>query len=328
MNDRPGDERKRGNAGRGGAQNRWSIAGWLEWPVISVVTVNFNAGPLLTRSVRAALASTEPAEVIVVDNGSTDGSVEALRGELGGDPRVRILDQGRNTGFAAACNAGMRVARGELVLLLNPDCLVRTDTLATVRAALEAAPEAGMAGCLLLNEDGSEQEGCRRRVPTPGRAFMRAFGLSRLRRRAGAMGSDFVLSDQPLPSAPVEVDAISGAFMMVRRSALDAVGPLDEAYFMHCEDLDWCMRFRQSGLRVLFVPTASAVHHKGTSSRGRPVRVLWHMHRGMVRYYRKFFRREYPGPFMWLVVAGVALRFAVLASIALARNAGRRILVR
>ena len=217
--------------------------------MISVVTVNFNAGPLLARSVRAALASTEPVEVIVVDNGSTDGSVEALRGALGGDPRVRILSQGRNTGFAAACNTGMRESRGELVLLLNPDCIVGADTLATVRAALNAAPEAGMAGCLLLNEDGTEQEGCRRSVPTPGRAFVRAFGLARLRRRAGAMGGDFVLSDQPLPAAPVEVDAISGAFMMVRREALDAVGPLDEAYFMHCEDLDWCMRFRQSGRR-------------------------------------------------------------------------------
>jgi len=294
--------------------------------VISVVTVNFNAGPLLARSVGAALFSTEPVEVVVVDNGSTDGSVEALRAELGADPRLRILEQRRNTGFAAACNAGMRESRGELVLLLNPDCLVRPDTLANVRAALDADPQAGMAGCLLLNEDGSEQEGCRRSVPTPGRAFLRAFGLSRLRRRAGAAGGDFVLSDQPLPVAPVEVDAISGAFMMVRSSAIEAVGPLDEAYFMHCEDLDWCMRFRQSGRRVLFVPDASAVHHKGTSSRGRPVRVLWHMHRGMVRYYRKFFRRQYPGPFMWLVVAGVAVRFSALASLALARHARQRLL--
>jgi GT2 family glycosyltransferase len=296
--------------------------------VISVVTVNFNAGPLLARSVRAALQSRAPLEVVVVDNGSTDGSLAALRAELGTDPRLRILEQGRNTGFAAACNAGLREAGGEVALLLNPDCLVEEDTLATVRAALEADPKAGLAGCLLLNEDGTEQEGCRRSVPTPGRAFARAFGLARLRRRAGAAGGDFVLSDQPLPAGPVDVDAISGAFMMVRRAALTAVGPLDEAYFMHCEDLDWCMRFRQAGWRVLFVPTASALHYKGTSSRGRPVRVLWHMHRGMVRFYRKFFRRQYPGPFMWLVVAGVAVRFSALAAIALARNARRRLLPR
>jgi GT2 family glycosyltransferase len=238
---------------------------------------------------------------------------------------VRILEQGGNTGFAAACNAGMRQARGEHLLLLNPDCVVEPETLGTVRAALDADPGAGMAGCLLRNEDGTEQEGCRRSVPTPGRAFARAFGVSRLRRRAGAAGGDFVLSDQPLPTSPVPVDAISGAFMMVRRAALEAVGPLDEEYFMHCEDLDWCMRFRQAGLRVLFVPDATAVHHKGTSSRARPVRVLWHMHRGMVRYYRKFFRGAYPAPFLWLVVAGVAVRFSALASIAVARHAGRRL---
>jgi GT2 family glycosyltransferase len=294
--------------------------------VIGVVIVNFNAGALLVRSVRAVLEGSEPVEVVVVDNGSTDGSLAALRAELGGDARLRTLEQGRNSGFAAACNAGLRQVAGELVLLLNPDCVVRPDALAVVKAALEADPGAGMAGCLLLNEDGSEQEGCRRSVPTPGRAFVRAFGLARLRRRAGAEGGDFVLSDQPLPAGPVEVDAISGAFMMARRADADAVGPLDEAYFLHCEDLDWCMRFRRSGRRVLFVPGATAVHHKGTSSRGRPVRVLWHMHRGMVRYYRKFFRREYPGPLMWLVVAGVAVRFSALASLALARNAQRRLL--
>jgi GT2 family glycosyltransferase len=88
------------------------------------------------------------------------------------------------------------------------------------------------------------------------------------------------------------------------------------------------MRFRQAGQAVLFVPGARAVHFKGACSRGRPVRVLWHMHRGMVRFYRKFFRREYPGPLMWLVVAGVALRFSALAPLALARHARGRLLPR
>ena len=293
-----------------------------------MVTVNFNAGALLTEAVRAALASTEPVEVIVVDNASTDGSLRLLREALGSDPRLHIVEAGANLGFARGSNRGLALAGGEWLLLLNPDCVVGPETIGRVRAALAADPGAGMAGGLLLNEDGSEQAGCRRSVPTPGRAFARAFGLSRLRRRAGAAGGDFVLSDQPLPAGPVEVDAISGAFTMVRRAAADAVGLLDEAYFLHCEDLDWCMRFRQAGWRVLFVPGAAAVHHKGTSSRGRPVRVLWHMHRGMVRFYRKFFRREYPGPFMWLVVAGVAVRFSALASLAVARNARRRLLPR
>ena len=296
--------------------------------MIGAVVVNFNAGPLLAESVRAALASTEPVEVVVVDNGSTDGSLAQLRSATGGDPRVRILEMGANLGFARASNAGLRELEGDHLLLLNPDCIVTPGALPAARAALDASPGAGMAGGLLLNEDGTEQEGCRRSVPRPGRAFLRAFGISRLLRRVGRGGGDFVLSGQPLPTHPVEVDAVSGAFMMVKRGALERVGPLDEGYFLHCEDLDWCMRFRQAGLAVLFVPSAVAVHHKGTSSRARPVRVLWHMHRGMLRYYGKFFRDEYPGPLMWLVAAGVALRFSALASLAAARNARRRLLER
>jgi hypothetical protein len=126
----------------------------------------------------------------------------------------------------------------------------------------------------------------------------------------------------------VAVDAISGAFMLVRRRALATVGPLDEGYFLHCEDLDWCERFRRAGYVVLFVPDVTVVHHKGTSSRGRPMRVLWHMHRGMVRYYGKFLRDSYPRPLSWLVVAGVWLRFAALAAVALVRQGVGRALGR
>jgi GT2 family glycosyltransferase len=289
--------------------------------VVSVVIVNFNAGDDLLASVESALASTVEVEVIVVDNASTDGSLAALAKRFEGHPGVRIVRNDANLGFARASNAGIALARGEHVLLLNPDCRVPPGTLAAVREALDARPDAGMAGCLVQNPDGSEQAGCRRRLPTPGRAFVRAFGLSRFNIGGSERFPDFVLAGQPLPDGPTEVEAISGAFMMVRRGALDRVGLLDEGYFLHCEDLDWCQRFRQAGFAILFVPGATAVHDKGRSSRDRPVRVLWHMHRGMVRFYRKFFGDQYPLPFMWLVFLGVWLRFAALASWALFRRA-------
>ena len=116
------------------------------------------------------------------------------------------------------------------------------------------------------------------------------------------------------------MEAISGAFMLVRRGALEAIGALDEGYFLHCEDLDWCMRFREAGQQVLFVPDVAVVHHKGACSKDRPLRVLWHMHRGMIRFYGKFFRDRYPLPMMWLVYAGVWLRFAGQALRTLARR--------
>jgi GT2 family glycosyltransferase len=285
---------------------------------VSVVVVNFNAGQDLMQCVSAAIASTVPVEVLVVDNASTDGSLERVAERFTDDPRVRIQRNDRNFGFAEASNAGIAVAKGAHILLLNPDCSVEPETIDVVRRALDEAPDAGMAGCLIRNPDGSEQAGCRRLVPTPGRAFLRAFGLTRL------FGRDFVLAGEPLPDRPVEVEAISGAFMMVKRQTLAKVGLLDEGYFLHCEDLDWCQRYRSAGFKILFVPGAVAVHVKGRSSRDRPVLVLWHMHRGMVRFYRKFFRDRYPLPLYWLVVLGVWLRFGFLASWAVVRRAGPR----
>jgi GT2 family glycosyltransferase len=274
------------------------------------------------------LASTAPVEIVVVDNGSTDDGVAELQSSLGRDEtRVRILENGANLGFARATNRGLLEAQGSWLLLLNPDCAVEPVTIERMRAVLEALPDAGMAGCLVLDPDGTEQAGCRRERPTPVKAFVRALGLSHVARRTGVEARgvrDFVRQGDPLPTQPVEVDAISGAFMFVRRSALEVVGPLDEGYFLHCEDLDWCERFWQAGLKVIFVPDVSIVHHKGGSSRDRPVRVLWHMHRGMIRYYRKFLRYRYPWPLLWLVFVGVWLRFGAVATFAIVRRGSSR----
>jgi GT2 family glycosyltransferase len=160
---------------------------------------------------------------------------------------------------------------------------------------------------------------------------VRAFSLAGWARRLGWREDafrDFVRRGDPLPSGPVAVAAISGAFMFVRRTAIDVVGPLDEGYFLHCEDLDWCERFRRSGLAVLFVPEVRVMHAKGGSSRDRPLRVLWHMHRGMVRYYRKFLRAEYTPALTLVVLAGIWFRFAALATLVLARRGASRVLPR
>jgi GT2 family glycosyltransferase len=286
----------------------------------SVITVNFNTGPILLRGVGAVLASRAPVELILVDNASSDDSLERVRAQLSAEPRLTILENSKNLGFARACNQGIARAAGEYLLLLNPDATVEAGSIALMRDVMDMHPEAGMAGPLLLNPDGSEQAGGRRGRPTPGHAFVRAFGISRLLKNRSSSPQDFVRRLGPIPEHTVEVNAISGAFMFVRRTAINTVGHLDEGYFLHCEDLDWCERFRLAGLRVLFVPAVKVLHDKGVSSRDRPVRVLWHAHRGMIRYYRKFFRQEYPLPLLWLVFAGVWLRFSALAAMALVRR--------
>ena len=152
------------------------------------------------------------------------------------------------------------------------------------------------------------------KFPGPLLTFVRAFGLARFSKRWPKLFFDFHLHKEPLPKSPIEVEAISGACMLVRRDAMQEIGLLDEEYFMHCEDLDWCIRFRRGEWKILFVPGARMLHYKGVCSRARPIFVEWHKHRGMMRFYRKLFRHQYPGVLMWLVSVGVWLRFLLVAS--------------
>lgn len=279
---------------------------------ISIVIVNFNGGSLLTDTVRAALRSTVPVDITVVDNGSSDDSLEILNRQLGSDSRVYVITNNKNVGFAQANNRGLMRASGDYLVVLNPDCLVEPDTFERVIQAMEQSPRAGMAGCLIRNPDGTEQAGCRRSIPSPWRSMVRVLHLDKYFPNHPKFRS-FVLVQEPLPSEPSFVEAISGAFMLIRREAMEKVGLFDPGYFLHCEDLDWCVRFREAGWQILFVPDAEAVHIKGACSYRHPVRVLWHMHKGMVRFYWKFFRRRYPAGLMALVVSAVWCRFVLLA---------------
>lgn len=277
---------------------------------VSVIVVNYNAGDLLRGCVSSVLPCVS--QVVVVDNASSDHSVRALQG-LPGAERLHIIHAGRNLGFAAACNLGIAAAQGDRLLFLNPDCLVEPTTVSRLLEVLESSSTYGMAGGLLLNPDHTEQRGGRRKLPTPWSALLRFSGLTFLARRWPRWFPVFDLNESPLPPAPEPVEAISGACMLVKSQALQAVGGWDEGYFLHCEDLDWCKRFSLGGWRIVFVPDARVVHAQGACSRSRPMFVEWHKHKGMLRYYRKFTH----GWRYWLlvgpVVVGVFAHFAGLA---------------
>jgi GT2 family glycosyltransferase/nucleoside-diphosphate-sugar epimerase len=281
---------------------------------ISVIIVNFNAGTLLSDCVRSVLSSTVPVEIIVSDNWSEDSSIAGLRESFAGEERLRIIENPDNLGFAKANNRALPFAHGDFVLFLNPDCIIQPETLARMVEVMEQHPQTGMAGCLIRNPDGSEQAGCRRSVPTPWRTFIRLTRLSNFAKYHPHFES-YVQTGLPMPDQPVDVEAISGAFMLVRRSAIRKVGVMDEGYFMHCEDLDWCMRFHQSGLGILFVPQVEILHVGGVCSTSRPISVEYYKHKGMVRFYRKFFQSQYPAFLMWLVLAAIGLRFVFRASV-------------
>lgn len=278
---------------------------------VAVIIVAFNSGAWLEQAIARVLESTVPVSVIVSDNGSTDGSVARLRARWGDDHRLCILLHGQNLGFATAVNRALEQSTEPTVLLLNPDCLVQADTIERVMEAVRRDGRAGMAGPLVCNSDGTEQAGCRRLEPTLGRVLEWSF--EKPLRWLGGDAQGFNQSQQPLPAKPEAVEAISGAFMLVDRAAIRTVGAMDARYFLHCEDLDWCRRFRDAGYRVLFVPDALAVHAKGTSSLGRPLRTEWHKHRGMIRYYRKFSKGGLRHVKVLLMSGLILVRFAIIA---------------
>lgn len=276
---------------------------------VSVVIVNHNAGAILADCVARVYDTVK--EVIIADNASTDSSLSGLTTRFPVESRMKLIATGSNLGFAAGCNIGLAASTAPYILFLNPDCLPEKQSLRRMVQVLERDPQIGMTGGYLINPDGTEQGGGRRAIPTPWRAFVRASGLYRLNKYWPQFFFDFHLHRQPLPRTPVEVEAISGALMLIRRTAIDNVGSWDEGYFLHCEDLDLCMRFRQQGWKIIFVPDAPVIHHQGTCSRTRPFFVAWHKHKGMLRFYRKFFRKHYPVLLSGVIACGIWLRLSL-----------------
>lgn len=268
--------------------------------------VNFNSGSYLGRCVQSLLETPVVRGVYVIDNASTDHGLDDIDGGEVPNGRIQVVRNDKNYGFARGVNQFLTLASADYLLILNPDCVVAAGTLEAVSDVLDRDSSVGMAGCLLQNPDGSEQRGGRRKIPDPWNSLKRVF-MGRARASRG-----FDLVGSALPDQPVEVEAISGAFMLVRRAALKVVGLMDEGYFLHCEDLDWCMRFRQAGWKIVFVPGSAVTHYQGASSRAHPVFVLWHKHRSMWRFYRKFYWDEYPVLFSFAVWCAIWGRFLLL----------------
>ncbi len=283
-----------------------------------VVIVNFNAGGYLANAVESLLRSGAIAHIYIVDNASIDGSLDLL--PKGHDDRLTTIHNAANLGFATACNLGLMRAASENLLVLNPDCRVLEGAIDHLITALRRGDRVGIVGPLLLNPDGSEQAGGRRKLPIPSLVLARA--------AAGILPLPFLPTflqhHDPLPERPVEIEAISGACMMLRREMIEDMGPFDEGYFLHGEDLDLCMRARRKGWKVLFVPDARVIHHKGVSSRTRPLTVEYYKHSAMVRFYRKLLGETYPGWLLSLLTAGVWIRFAGIAALRLVSQAAER----
>lgn len=286
---------------------------------IATIIVNYNAGEMLARCVSALLASAEPTRVTVVDNASSDRSAENLNNLYGNHQGVEFLFNPGNVGFAPAVNAVAKQAKADWLLILNPDCILEPTTLGLLKAALVADPGAGLAGPSVLNDKGKMQKATRRHFPDPWKSLMATSGLWRLGKHFPVFQGVEMHAGKSNEQAEI-CDAVSGACMLIRHSALQQTGYLDENYAMHCEDLDLMFRLKQQGWHCLFVPQARCVHRQGLSSSSRPSWVHFQKHRGMVRFFKKFQAGTSSFPMRLLVYTGIWLRFLVLWPLVLIRR--------
>lgn len=243
---------------------------------VTAVIVNYNSGRWLARCIENLRGrnGSSPA-VIVIDNASDDGSVDILPPM----PDITVRRAHRNLGFGRGVNQALRSVRTEYLLIINPDCLLVPASLARLVEELDRHPDVALVSGRVFDMRGVEQRGSRRRLPT------RTQVLSEVLPFGHVNGID--LTHEPAPAEPADVEAVSGACMLMRTSALEQIGGFDPRFHMHFEDLDAMARLREAGWRVRLVPSVFVSHAGGISSRRRPVAVMWAKHKSLWRYLNK-----------------------------------------
>jgi GT2 family glycosyltransferase len=283
-------------------------------PQLSICIVAYQAGSLLRDCLNSIADNPPPGdyEIIVVDNGSTDGTQALLRLEF---PQVCTIRNTENRGYTAPMNQALRRARGRYLLQLNPDTLVLPGALGQLVEFLEQNPQAGICGPKVLNRDGTLQRPCRRGESRPWAVITYFTGLWKLFPRSKLFGG-YLLNylDEDLQHP---VDGVSGSCMLIRRDVINQIGYLDERFFAYQEDADFCFRVRQAGWEVHYVPAAQIIHYGGYGgSRARPFRSIYQWHRSYFLHYRKNLARDYFFLFngLYYLLMGVKLALTLLVN--------------
>lgn len=244
-------------------------------PDIAAIVVTYQSAETIADCLTRLRAAEGVAQIRVVDNASTDGTLEIVQRHALADPRVRFIANPDNPGFGTGCNQGTDDSDAPWLAFVNPDCLVEHDTLARLRAHVQGVAREALLGADLVDEAGVRDAAARRRDPD----------FAAMLRDADARRLDVAVDDAQTLQP---VQAISGALMLLPRTLMQRIEGFDQGYRLHAEDLDLCRRARDAGAFVAVANDVRVVHVRGVSSRSRPVFVEWHKHRGLARYFRRF----------------------------------------
>jgi GT2 family glycosyltransferase len=275
---------------------------------VSIVIVNWKTPQLLSRCLKSIELDSGFGSftIYVVDNNSQDHTEALIKEQFS---YVRFESNKTNVGFSRACNQIIARVTTDYILLLNPDTVLEPNAISKMRHFLDSNVDCGAVGPKVLNPDGSLQLACRRSFPTPAAALFRVTYLSRIfPNNAFLARYNMTYAD---PAVCMQVDALSGSCMLVRRTAVEQVGLLDEEIFMFGEDIDWCWRMKQANWRIFYFPESVVWHAHGASSRLRPIGATIDLHKGMEVFYRKHLSAKYWAPFNALVYAAIWMRALV-----------------
>jgi GT2 family glycosyltransferase len=249
-------------------------------------------------------------EVYVVDNASSDGSAEFIKERY---PKVKLIENDSNLGFARAQNQAIHESKGRYVMLLNPDTVLpETDTLAKLVSFADSHPDIGILGPKIENPDGSLQLSARK-FPTMGTGLFRRTPLGKLFPN-NRFVREYMIWDWK-HNETRNVDWVSGAALVIRREALEDIGPLDPGFFMYCEDVDWGYRAKLHNWKVTYYPMTKVVHQIGAASDHAPVRMIYQHHRSMLRFYLKHYARGWNILLAPVVISGLVARTILLMTL-------------
>ncbi|MBU3143459.1 glycosyltransferase family 2 protein [Clostridium sp. CF012] len=275
---------------------------------LSIIIVNYNTKKLLADTIQSVIDTVGliKYEIIVVDNASADGSIEMVNAQY---PQANLIENKDNLGFPKANNIGIKEASGRYILLLNSDTKVLNSCVQKCLEYMDSNIKVGALGCKLLLANGKLDHACKRGFPTPEASLYYILNLHKLFPTSKKFG-EYTLNYLPIDEIN-EVDALTGAFMMVRKEVINKVGLLDETFFMYGEDLDWCFRIKEAGYKVIYYPEAVTIHYKGGSSKRKRYKTIYEFHRAMFIFYNKHYRNKYNFIITGIVFCAIAVKMTV-----------------
>lgn len=281
---------------------------------LSIIIVNYGTYKLTKEAIDSILKYPPKSdfEIFLVDNASKDNSYEKLRNNFKNEIEkgiIKTIANSTNDGFAVANNLAIKKARGNFILLLNSDTIVKKDTLNLCLKYIKNHPDVGVLGCKISLPNGKLDKACKRNFPNPKNSFQKLFGFSTIFSKHGENNNNTnsYNLDNLDDNGVYEVDCLVGAFMLLRKSTINEVGLLDENFFMYGEDIDWCYRIKEKGWKVIYYGKAEIIHYKSASSKKQKSKLIYEFYRAMYLFYNKHYQDKYSIFTKIVVYLGIAI---------------------